>query len=180
MSFAQFSSNHNLITHTNHNFHTNSACGFGQHHVHTQPGCHPNNGCNHNHHTSNCCANSYGQSSCLGNFNNNVGCSHHGHNCFRRMRPADAERLYLHISRQCAFDRDRLQMAKTFLRNAHLSSAQVRRFTSLFSFDNAKLSFAKFAYRRTCDTHNYYVVTDAFAFFSTKRKLQEFIAGINP
>ena len=55
------------------------------------------------------------------------------------------------------------------------SAAQVKAMMGLFSFEESKLDFAKFAYDRTHDIGNYYKVNDAFSFESSIEELNEHI-----
>jgi len=45
-----------------------------------------------------------------------------------------------------------------------------------FTFEDTKLQFAKFAYGRTFDIGNYFVVNNAFDFSSSVDELNAFIA----
>ena len=45
----------------------------------------------------------------------------------------------------------------------------------MFSFEDSKLDFAKYAYERTYDIDNYYKVNDAFTFESSVDELNEYI-----
>jgi hypothetical protein len=71
------------------------------------------------------------------------------------------------------FDDDRLRVARNILKDNYLSSAQVKELAMIFSFDSARLEFAKFAYSRTVDRNNYFIVSDAFTFNMSKRELED-------
>jgi len=73
----------------------------------------------------------------------------------------------------------KLEMAKTFFGNQHLSSDQVAGILRAFSLENSKLNFAKFAYPITIDKPNYFKVYDAFSSSSSKKDMSEFIKN-NP
>ncbi len=73
----------------------------------------------------------------------------------------------------------KLEMAKTFFGNQHLSSAQVLGIVKVFSLENSKVNFAKFAYSRTIDKPNYYKVYDAFSLSGSKKDMSEYIKN-NP
>jgi hypothetical protein len=47
----------------------------------------------------------------------------------------------------------------------------------LFSFEGTRLDFAKFAYGRTYDIGNYYMVNDAFTFETSIDELNDYING---
>ena len=46
----------------------------------------------------------------------------------------------------------------------------------LFSFEDSRLDFAKFAYGHTYDLGNYYQINSAFTFSSSVDELNDFIA----
>jgi hypothetical protein len=46
----------------------------------------------------------------------------------------------------------------------------------LFTFENNRLDFAKFAYAYTFDTGNYYLVNDAFTFETSIDELNAYIS----
>jgi hypothetical protein len=71
------------------------------------------------------------------------------------------------------FDDDRLRVARNILKDNYLSSAQVKELAMIFSFDAARLEFAKHAYSRTVDRNNFFMVSDVFTFNSSKRELED-------
>ena len=77
--------------------------------------------------------------------------------------------------RHYGFDNDRLCAAKRFASSRHLSVNQVREIMHMFTFESTKLKFAKFAFSRTCDVQNYYLVFDCLTFNSSRRELDCFI-----
>jgi hypothetical protein len=74
-----------------------------------------------------------------------------------------------------SFEDSKLTIAKQVLNNNCLTSAQVREVMKLFSFEDTRLSFAKYAYGHTYDTGNYYKVNDAFTFESSIDDLNGYI-----
>lgn len=93
------------------------------------------------------------------------------------MCPSSFQRLKQSINRQC-FDRDKLSIAKQGTRDQVLYAHQVLELVELFTFESTKLNFAKHAYLQVCDTHNYYVVNDAFTFSSSVRELECYIRSV--
>jgi hypothetical protein len=75
------------------------------------------------------------------------------------------------------FDNSRLEIAKQAAITKCLKSSQIRDIMKLFSFENTRLEFAKFAYNKTIDKENYFLVNDAFQFESTVSELNEYING---
>ena len=70
-----------------------------------------------------------------------------------------------------SFDKDKLMVAKQVIANNRFYSGQVKELVQLFYFDDAKLELAKFAYTRTLDRNNYFILYDAFAFRRSKEEL---------
>ncbi len=75
-----------------------------------------------------------------------------------------------------SFEDTKLSTAKTILAGNYVSTSQVMEICGLFSFENSKLDFAKFAYNKTVDKNNYYKVGGVFDFDSNKQALNEFIS----
>jgi hypothetical protein len=76
-----------------------------------------------------------------------------------------------------SFDDTKLEIAKQVTSSNCLFAEQVKAIMGLFSFENTKLEYAKFAYRFTFDTGNYYKINDAFSFDSSVSDLNKFLQG---
>ncbi len=74
-----------------------------------------------------------------------------------------------------SFDETKLSTAKTILASNYVNTAQVMEICRLFSFEDNKLDFAKYAYSRTVDPGSYFKVGSLFAFNSNKEALNDFI-----
>lgn len=74
-----------------------------------------------------------------------------------------------------SFDNSKVDIAKQGLAQNNFTAAQVREIVSLFSFDNSKLEVARYAYGRTIDKENFFIVNDLFSFSSTKQELARYI-----
>lgn len=74
-----------------------------------------------------------------------------------------------------SFDESKLSTAKSIASANCLSSEQVSKICKLFSFEESKLEFAKYAYKRCTDPKNYFKVNDVFSFDSSKEELNKFI-----
>jgi Domain of unknown function (DUF4476) len=70
---------------------------------------------------------------------------------------------------------NRLISAKVIIDKSNFTAQQAKEMAMLFGFENNKLEIAKYAYRKTIDKQNYYVVNDAFTFSSSKDELARFI-----
>ncbi len=73
------------------------------------------------------------------------------------------------------FENNRLTSAKFIIDKNNFTTAQVRDLMLLFTFENNRLEVAKYAYRKTIDKHNFYIVNDALTFNSSKEELARFI-----
>lgn len=73
------------------------------------------------------------------------------------------------------FSDTKMSTAKVATKNACLSVKQVMEIAKLFSMDDDKLAYAKFAYDRCVDKANYYQVGEIFAFSTTTDELNKFL-----
>lgn len=76
-----------------------------------------------------------------------------------------------------SFEDSKLTTAKQVAGSNCLNADQVKQIMGLFSFEESKLEFAKFAYSRTVDKNNYFKVNDAFSFESSIDDLNKYIQG---
>lgn len=74
-----------------------------------------------------------------------------------------------------SFEDSKLQIAQQVFNSNCMTSAQVNEIMQLFTFEDSKLDFAKFAYGRTYDIGNYYIVNNAFTFESSIDDLNLYI-----
>jgi Domain of unknown function (DUF4476) len=79
-----------------------------------------------------------------------------------------------------SFEDTRLQIAKQVASSNFLSTGQISEICRLFSFDDRRLDFAKFAYSRCIDPQNYYKVGDVMTFNSNKSALSTFVTNNPP
>lgn len=73
------------------------------------------------------------------------------------------------------FENSRLETAKQIIDQNYFTSQQVKEMVLLFTFENNRLDIAKYAYGKTVDKGNYFIMTDAFTFNNNKEKLTEYI-----
>ncbi len=78
---------------------------------------------------------------------------------------------------QSSFDDTKLKTAQSIVGSNCLSTDQVVQICNLFSFEDNKLAFAKYAYAYTTDPKNYFKVNNVFTFSSNKEELSEFISN---
>ncbi|MCH2198967.1 MAG: DUF4476 domain-containing protein [Flavobacteriales bacterium] len=76
-----------------------------------------------------------------------------------------------------SFEDSKLTIAKQVTKAKCFTARQIKEIMMLFSFEDTKLEYAKFAYDHCFDQDNYYVVNDAFGFEMTIDELNEFLEG---
>jgi len=74
------------------------------------------------------------------------------------------------------FEDSKLTIAKQITASNCLLSSQIKEIMMLFSFEDTKLNFAKYAYGYTFDLGNFYKVNDAFTFEMTIDELNDYIS----
>jgi hypothetical protein len=75
-----------------------------------------------------------------------------------------------------SFEDSKMTIAKQICTRKCLLTSQVKEIMLLFTFENNRLDFAKFAYAYTFDTGNYYLVNDAFTFETSIDELNAYIS----
>jgi hypothetical protein len=76
-----------------------------------------------------------------------------------------------------SFEDSKLTIAKQVLRDHCLLTSQVKDLVSLFTFEETKLDFAKYAYDYTYDRGNYFKINDVFTFESSIEELDRYIGS---
>lgn len=76
-----------------------------------------------------------------------------------------------------SFEDSKMKIAKQATRGKCMTAAQVKDVMGLFTFEDSKLEYAKFAYDFTYDVGNYYIINDAFTFSSSVDELIDHIEG---
>lgn len=77
--------------------------------------------------------------------------------------------------KKVSFDDKRIGKAKQVFDDEYMTTNQVIEVIKLFSFDGARLDFAKWMYKNTLDKKNYYKIDDFLTFGSSKDDLSKFI-----
>lgn len=96
--------------------------------------------------------------------------------CKRPMSPSDFDQAKSSISSK-SFEDSKLTIAKQIIESNCLLCSQVKEIMLLFTFEDTRLNFAKYAYAYTLDLRNYYKLNDAFTFESSIDELDRFIRG---
>jgi hypothetical protein len=94
--------------------------------------------------------------------------------CPMPLLPNEFESLKSSINSK-TFEDSKMTLAKQATGSACLTAHQVKDIMLLFTFEDNRLEFAKYAYGRTYDLGNYYKVNDAFTFELTIDELNEYI-----
>ncbi len=97
--------------------------------------------------------------------------------CHHPISPDDFASVKNTISSK-SFEDSKLTIAKQVIASNCLLSSQVREIMMLFSFEDSKIEFAKYAYSYTFDIGNYFKVNDAFIFESSIDELNTYISGL--
>lgn len=95
-------------------------------------------------------------------------------NCRAAMPANDFEEVKTQI-KKASFAEDKMRVAKQATKANCLSVAQIKEICKLFSFENDKLEYAKFAYDYTFEKAKFYMVNDVFSFSSSREELDEYI-----
>jgi hypothetical protein len=94
--------------------------------------------------------------------------------CITPMSDADFSNAKNSIQSK-SFEDSKMTLAKQVTKNKCLSVKQIKEIMLLFSFEQSRLDFAKFAYDFASDRDNYYQLNDAFTFESSISDLNEYI-----
>lgn len=76
-----------------------------------------------------------------------------------------------------SFDDTKLSTAKSIIDGNCLSAEQVCQICTMFSFEQSRLDFAKYAYSKTTDPGNYFKVNKSMQFESSKTELNNYISS---
>jgi hypothetical protein len=90
------------------------------------------------------------------------------------MSPIDFVNVKSSISSK-TFEDSKMTIAKQVVGANCLLCSQVKEIMMLFTYEDTKLDFAKFAYQHTYDLGNYYQLNDAFTYETTIDELNEYI-----
>ena len=96
--------------------------------------------------------------------------------CARPINPNEFSSIKNTISSK-SFEDSKLTIAKQVVAAKCLTCTQVKEIMKLFSFEDSRCDFAKFAYKHTYDIENYYLLNDAFTFESSIDELNAYING---
>lgn len=75
------------------------------------------------------------------------------------------------------FESSNMDILKSAIDNNYFTSEQLRELLGYFTFESNKLEIAKYAYKKICDTKNFFKVYDAFNFDASVTELKNYISG---
>ena len=81
----------------------------------------------------------------------------------------------LSVIKNSAFDDKKIEIIKSALKNRMLKTDHVSQLMQQFSFEQNKLTIAKYCYDKTMDKNNYYTLYDDFAFSNSSSQLAKYI-----
>lgn len=73
------------------------------------------------------------------------------------------------------FEKDKDQHIRTYMKNAYMSTEQIKQVLKQLNFDATKLDLAKYLFDRCIDKQNYFNVADELQFSSSKTELNEYV-----
>lgn len=94
--------------------------------------------------------------------------------CTLPMSSSEFEKGKSSVAKQ-SFTESQMKTAKQMTRANCLSIKQIRAIMDIFSFEESKLEYAKFAYEYCTEKKNYYQLSDAFTFSSNADSLNDFL-----
>ena len=74
-----------------------------------------------------------------------------------------------------SFDNSRTEDIRNAVGSRCLSVAQIKQLVKIYSFDNYKLDFVKYAYKHTYDVANFLQLEQLFSYESDKKKLRALV-----
>jgi hypothetical protein len=86
----------------------------------------------------------------------------------------DFEGFLTSIQKQ-SFDKDKVNYVKTYMKNAYLTTDQIKKIVKDITFDASRLDAAKFLFTNCVDKPNYYKVSEILSFSSSKTELNDFV-----
>jgi hypothetical protein len=94
--------------------------------------------------------------------------------CYYPMSSSDFDKAKASVQSK-SFEDSKFTVAKQILNTNCMSSAQVKEIMMLFSFEETKLDWAKYAYGKTTDPQNYFQLNDGFQFETSIDELNKYI-----
>ena len=85
---------------------------------------------------------------------------------------------FLQVVKSTKFGDDKVSVIKQQLRNAMVTSEQVKALIEALPYDKDRLDIAKFAYRKCVDPNNYFLIYPSFQFQNSAQELRDYISKL--
>ena len=82
---------------------------------------------------------------------------------------------FLNTIRKQSFEKDKDQQIKTYMKNAFMTTAQIKQVIKLLTYDSSRLEIAKFLFNRCIDKENYFEIANELQFSSSKTELNDYV-----
>lgn len=96
--------------------------------------------------------------------------------CVFAMSSSDFSAAKASVNKQ-SFSDSKMKTAKQFTKANCLSVNQIKEIMNIFSFDDDKLEYAKYAYDYCVDKNKYFMLAEVFSFSSNADELNDYIDG---
>ena len=106
---------------------------------------------------------------------NNYGDNGFGNHCGSNLMSQNSFNQLIRMLGREHFDNSRLEIARQAIASNNMSVNQVSIILDKFTFESARLEFAKLAYRNTLDKENYFMINSKFTFSSSVSELNNYI-----
>lgn len=108
------------------------------------------------------------------NYNNGTTTTNYNNGCVYGMSESEFRDAKSSITNG-SFEDTKSSTFKQIVSNKCVTTRQVKEMLGLFSFEDTKLSMAKYAYSYVADPSNYYTINDIFSFDSSKDELSNYV-----
>jgi hypothetical protein len=84
---------------------------------------------------------------------------------------------FLDAIKKQSFEKDKEGYIKTYMKNAYLTTAQIKTIVGMLTYDSSKLDIAKFLFTNCVDKQNYFKIAEVMQFSSSKNDLNDYVKG---
>jgi hypothetical protein len=82
---------------------------------------------------------------------------------------------FLNTIRKQSFEKDKDQQIRTYMKNAFMTTTQIKQVIKLLTYDSSRLDIAKFLFNRCVDKQNYFEIANELQFSSSKTELNDYV-----
>jgi hypothetical protein len=111
-----------------------------------------------------------------GNTNYNGNTNTYNSNCIYGMSSTDLNAAKNSMN-STSFDDTKISTFKQIVSSKCIITSQVKELLQIFTFEDSKLSMAKYAYSYVADPSNYYTLNDIFTFDASKEELSDYVTN---